>query len=59
LKEYQQSLPISKISKTNDFEDLSSTPPDLIDKLLKYLDERSRNTTEQKSLEKTEMKKKR
>ena len=43
----QSSSPISKKSKIID-----STPPDFIDKLLKYLDERSHHSTESKDKKK-------
>ncbi len=51
IKEYEQSSSISKKSKPIISENLSSTPsPDFIDKLLKHLDERSRNIIEKESL---------
>jgi hypothetical protein len=43
---------MAKKSKTNDFENFS-TPPDFIDNLLRYLDERSR----QESFKNNEIKK--
>ncbi|CAF2647367.1 unnamed protein product [Rotaria sp. Silwood2] len=50
LTEYQTLSPISKKMKTTEFDNLSSsssTQPDFIDNLLRYLDERSRCKTEQ------------
>jgi hypothetical protein len=45
---YEQSLSISKKSKVMIYEDLSPKPsPDFVDNLLRYLDERSQNKTEQ------------
>ncbi|CAF3687444.1 unnamed protein product [Adineta steineri] len=48
LTEYQQLALVSKKLKTdnNNNKLSSSTPPDLVDNLLRYLDERSRPTTE-------------
>ncbi|CAF4629005.1 unnamed protein product [Rotaria sp. Silwood1] len=48
LTEYPALSPISKRMKTTEFDNLSSssTPPDFIDSLLRYLDERSRQKTE-------------
>ncbi|CAF0907886.1 unnamed protein product [Rotaria sordida] len=49
LTEYQELSSISKKTKTTEFDNLSSsssTPPDLIDSLLRYLDERSRHKIE-------------
>jgi hypothetical protein len=64
MKECEQSSPIAKKSKTNDYDKSFSSPsPDFIDNLLRYLDERSHITTEQEiqehePLPKNDMKKK-
>ncbi|CAF3714204.1 unnamed protein product [Rotaria socialis] len=60
LPDYPPAPPISKKTKTSAYNNSSSTPPDFIDNLLRYLDERSRLKTgelpeEQEALKTTDI----